>query len=119
YTDDFYTRLIELRTETKARGEAAKREGNTALAGQLDGEQQSLKITANATSYGIFIELNPRELDKLAHTACYGLDGQRFDAQVRRYETPGRHFHPLLATLITGAARLMLTLAELLAQRHG
>jgi hypothetical protein len=119
YTDDFYTRLIELRTETKARGDNAKREGNNTLAGRLEGEQQSLKITANATSYGIFIELNPRELDKVAHTACYGLDGQRFDAQVRRYETPGRHFHPLLATLITGAARLMLTLAQLLAHRHG
>ena len=38
--------------------------------------------------------------------------------QVRRHERPGRYFHPPLATLITGAARLMLTLAELLAARE-
>jgi hypothetical protein len=29
-----------------------------------------------------------------------------------RAETPGRYFHPLLATLITGAARLMLAITE-------
>ena len=30
----------------------------------------------------------------------------------KKFEKPGRYFHPLLGTLITGAARLMLALAE-------
>ncbi len=34
-------------------------------------------------------------------------------------ELPGRYYHPLLATLITGAARLMLALTERLAFEHG
>src|ERR1019366_6001485 len=117
YTDDFYVRLIDLRGEVKRKAAAAKVAGDAALAERLDGEQQSLKITASATSYGILIELNPEELGKQGHTDCYGLDGERFEASVRRYERPGRYFHPLLATLITGAARLMLNLAELLAAR--
>ena len=32
--------------------------------------------------------------------------------KVKKVETPGPYFHPLLATFITGAARLMLALAE-------
>ena len=34
-------------------------------------------------------------------------------------EEPGRYFHPLLGTLITGAARLMLALAEKLTLDQG
>lgn len=119
YTEDFYARLIDLRAEVKQQAKHERRQGNDALANQLDAEQQALKITASATSYGIFIELNPEELDKPGLTDCYGLDGEGFQAVVRRYEQPGRFFHPLLATLITGAARLMLTIAELLADRQG
>jgi hypothetical protein len=119
YTDDFYARLIDLRSEIKQRGKQERASGNEKLAEQLDAEQLGLKITASATSYGIFIELNPQELDAPAHTDAYGIDGVAFQALVRRYEQPGRFFHPLLATSITGAARLMLTLAELLAAEQG
>jgi hypothetical protein len=31
---------------------------------------------------------------------------------LKKFEKPGTYFHPLLATLITGAARVMLALAE-------
>jgi hypothetical protein len=119
YTDDFYVRLIDQRTEVKRQATEAKQAGNTSLAERLHCEQLSLKITANATSYGVYIELNPHELDTPGETFCYGLDGARFTARVPRYERPGMYFHPLLATLITGAARLKLTLAELLAQGEG
>jgi hypothetical protein len=119
YSDDFYVRLIDLRSEIKQRAKRERQQGHEQLADQLDGEQLAMKITASATSYGIFIELNPEELDMPGLTACYGLDGERFQSVVRRYERPGRFFHPLLATLITGAARLMLTAAESLGQREG
>jgi transcriptional regulator with XRE-family HTH domain len=42
-----------------------------------------------------------------------------FEVDVHKIEKPGRYFHPLLATLITGAARLMLTTAERLVADHG
>jgi len=119
YEQDLFVRLIDLRGAVKRRAKDAKASGDDALAKRLGGEEQSLKITANATSYGIMIELNPDELSTLTSTDCYGLDGERFQAQVRRQEKPGRYFHPLLATLITGAARLMLTLAELHAAHEG
>jgi hypothetical protein len=119
YRDDFYVRLIDLRSEIRQRAKDERAEGRKELADQLDGEQLAIKITASATSYGIFIELNPEELDEPGMTECYGLDGERFQAVVRRYEQPGRFFHPLLATLITSAARLMLTTAELLGLREG
>ena len=57
--EDFYVRLIDLRGEVKRNAAAARTASDEALAERLDGEQQSLKITASATSYGIFIELNP------------------------------------------------------------
>ena len=40
-------------------------------------------------------------------------------AKLASIEEPGRYFHPLLATLTTGAARLMLALAETLAEDEG
>jgi hypothetical protein len=42
----------------------------------------------------------------------YGVRPQAFKFKSKKFEKPGRYFHPLLGTLITGAARLMLALAE-------
>jgi hypothetical protein len=115
--DDFYRRLIELRQQTKdemkARGidEASKK--------QLDAFQQAAKITANATSYGIFVELNVAAPGKPQDLTCYGMRERGFSTSVRAIEKPGNYFHPLLATAITGAARLMLAIAETQAKRNG
>lgn len=106
--DDFYRRLIDLRSEVKDKLKQAK--GNEAE--QLDAQQLTLKITANATSYGIFVELNVNELADSETVTCHGAGETGFPAKTRNIEEPGRYFHPLLATLITGAARLMLALAE-------
>ena len=37
---------------------------------------------------------------------------EAFKFKSKKFEKPGKYFHPLLGTLITGAARLMLALAE-------
>src|SRR6185437_8317862 len=50
---------------------------------------------------------------------CYGNDDHEFETKTKSIEEPGTHFHPLLATLITGAARLMLALAERVAMDNG
>ncbi len=117
--DDFYRRLIDLRTEVKVSQTAAEAAGDEGLAAALGAEQQALKITANATSYGIFVELNVAEHGKLQEVTCHGPDDAPFSVWVRNVEEPGRYFYPLLATLITGAARLMLALAERLATDEG
>src|SRR4051794_36332179 len=60
--DDFYRRLIDLRTDVRTAQQEARDAGDD-LANRLDAEQQALKITANATSYGIFVELNVETFD--------------------------------------------------------
>jgi transcriptional regulator with XRE-family HTH domain len=81
--------------------------------------QQALKLCANATSYGIFVELNITEHNSRQKVKCYGPSGTAFTTRVRNVEKPGRYFHPLLATFITGGARLQLAIAELLAEDAG
>src|SRR5262249_40161458 len=68
-----------------------------------------LKVLANSTSYGIFVELNRQE-DQAATVDVFGVD--QFPCEVQHFEQPGAFYFPILATLITGAARLMLALAE-------
>ncbi|MDQ3654742.1 MAG: hypothetical protein M3457_06645, partial [Chloroflexota bacterium] len=118
-TDDFYRRLIDLRSAVKRDLQAAKAAGERERAERLDAEQLALKIMANATSYGIFVELNVTEYAKPQPVICYGGDGDAFAARTPNVEEPGRYFHPLLGTLITGAARLMLALAERLVTDAG
>ena len=84
-----------------------------------DAEQLALKILANSTSYGIFVEVNVSDLDKADSRDCFGPSGEAFTVETQKSEEPGRYFHPLLATLITGAARLMLAIAESLALDSG
>lgn len=99
--------------------EEAEHTGDKERAAKLDAVQLALKIMANATSYGIFVELNVTDHDNLQEVTVYGPKGEGFSAWTRSVEEPGRYFHPLLATLITGAARLMLALAEALAEVEG
>jgi hypothetical protein len=113
--DDFFKRLIDLRTTVKAKHKKAT--GPTRDA--LDSEQQALKILANSTSYGIFVEMNVADLDAPESLTCYRPDGEGFSVDSIKIEEPGKFFHPLLATLITGAARLMLGIAERLCVEKG
>jgi hypothetical protein len=108
-TEDFYRRLIDLRTETKKNKSAAFELEEIAA---LESAQQFMKITANATSYGIFFELNVNDCTHKIEVQVHGADSEPFAAEVDSVEEPGTYFHPLLATLITGAARLMLALCE-------
>ncbi len=117
--DDFYKRLIDLRSEVKSKQKAARRASEEEKAARFGAEQLALKLCANATSYGIFVELNVAEQDKPQEVTCHGGDGEEFPTRVRNVEEPGKYFHPLLATLITGGARLMLAMAERLAVDAG
>jgi transcriptional regulator with XRE-family HTH domain len=124
--DDFYKRVIDLRSSVKSRKEQRKAEGaDEAELKRLEAERHALKILANATSYGIFVELNVEEASPEQSLLCFGGDEDGFPlgsgsaARPRKIEKPGSFFHPLLATLITGAARLMLATVERLALDAG
>ena len=117
YASDLYRRMVELRSAIR-RGAAEAID--TPEATRLDADQLALKIMANATSYGIFIELNVEQRASPGAVMWYGPDGGAgHEVPLRELEEPGRHFHPLLATLITGAARLMLAASEVLARDRG
>jgi hypothetical protein len=120
HRDDFYKRVIELRRRVKAELKEAEREDpDSQEVKNLDMNQLALKILANATSYGIFIELNVEDADdEDGPVPIFTSQGKRV-VQVGKHEQPGRYYHPLLATLITGSARLMLALTERLAFEHG
>jgi hypothetical protein len=97
-SDDFFTRLIDLRDEAKA---------------NRDPIEKTLKIIANSTSYGIFIEVTRDDAPKSELLDVIGIDGECKHVRTKALEQPGRYFHPLLGVLITGAARLMLGIAEM------
>jgi hypothetical protein len=120
YKNDFYKRVIELRRRVKAElKEAERRDRNSQETKNLDMDQLALKILANATSYGIFIELNVEDADKDDAPIALFTSQDRRLVEATKWEEPGRYYHPLLATLITGAARLMLALSERLAFDQG
>lgn len=106
--EDFFKRIIQLRRNVV--GERDKNSG--ARKQKLETEQKALKILANSTSYGIFVETLVNDLDGQKLLTRYGYDGIPAAIKSTVEERPGSYFHPLLATLITGAARLMLALAE-------
>jgi len=105
---DFYRALIDHRQVLKSR--QADAEGGER--DRYNVAQNSLKIIANATSYGGFVEVNVEDLVKPLEALCYGPAETPFPVTVDKTEKPGPFFHPLLGTLITGAARLMLALTE-------
>ncbi|HUN77258.1 MAG TPA: hypothetical protein VMU40_22300 [Steroidobacteraceae bacterium] len=96
-SDDFFRRLVDLRDEAKAQGSS---------------DEKALKIIANSTSYGIFIEVNRDDAPKAEPLTVFGPNGERLKITTRAIEDPGRYFNPILGVLITGAARLMLGIAE-------
>lgn len=111
YRDDFFKRVIELR-------QATKRQMNDAPSDErdrLDIQQNALKICANSTSYGIWVEVNVEDRPRSRSVTIFNSTDAQFTLDTDKSEMPGSYFHPLLATLITGAARLMLAIAERLA----
>jgi hypothetical protein len=106
--DDFYRCLIDRRTIVKEMRDRA----DEPLKSELDAEQNTVKILTNSTSYGIFVELNVGEFEQPEILQCCGPGDAPFPISTKKVESPGRYFHPVLATLITGAARLILAIAE-------
>ena len=108
YEGDFFRRVIDLRSTVKDKIKTATPYEKDSF----ENQQLALKILANATSYGIFVELNVEEEKQKQKLICHGYNGIPTPLEKNKFEKAGTFFHPLLATLITGAARLMLATTE-------
>ena len=106
---DFFAEIINQRVAHKART-GLKTDQDKAL-------YHFLKIIANSTAYGIFAEFNEERLSKEELLDVYA--GEHFQAQSPVFEKAGRFCFPLIASVVTGAARLILTLVELQAAKLG
>jgi len=96
--EDFFTRVIEYRKQNKAD----------------DRLQYFLKILANSTSYGTYLELNPKRIAAKRRPQITVYSGERQFNQPApdTIEQPGRFYFPLLGALITSGGRLLLAMIE-------
>jgi hypothetical protein len=101
---DFFRTVIEERKRLWSRTDLSEQDKK-----RLD---KALKVFANSTSYGIFAEMNRLELEREIKVNCHGIDRDPFACRVGHPDVPGEFCFPPLASLITGAARLMLALLE-------
>ena len=100
--DDFIKHLIEHRLKVKQK---LKQEPDN---NALKKEDFIAKIIANATSYGIFVEVNTE--NNTDNAKIYGIDS--FTCKVDKKEQFGRAFNPILATMLTSGSRLILAMVE-------
>ena len=101
---DFFRVVIEERKRVPKRTDISDIEKK-----RLD---KFLKVLANAASYGIYAEMHRLESDHKTQVTCHGIDEEPFACRVAHADEVGKYCFPPLASLITGAARLMLALLE-------
>lgn len=96
--EDFFTRVIEYRKQNK----------------HNDRLQHFLKILANSTSYGTYLELNPVRVDPGSRPRIAVYSGEHVFEQCApdTIEQPGSFYFPLLGALITSGGRLLLAMIE-------
>jgi hypothetical protein len=103
-TQDFFRVVIEQRKSFGTRKDISKVEKQRL--------EKSLKVLANAASYGIYAEMHRRESNEKVMTTYHGIDSEPITRAIQHADEPGEYCFPPLASLITGAARLMLALLE-------
>jgi hypothetical protein len=117
-TDDFFKALVEERARIK----------NAAAAGTDDhgdlevlSDAAFLKEAVNSASYGIHLELHANRLPKKdrARIRIYSQEPGPYEDTVNTIEEPGDWYFPPLASIICGAARLLLATLEALVTQAG
>jgi hypothetical protein len=109
--DDPFIRMVEARQRVLADENMPKAE--------KDRLQLFLKITANATAYGVLARFDRRDETHKVPVTVYGPDGEPFEWPIQAPEDPGPYCFPPVAAAITAAARLMLALLERLVRDAG
>jgi len=100
YEENFIKRLVEERQSIKLTNKP---------------KAQALKIIANATTYGIFIQLDPE--DKKQELEVYS--NEDFISEESKLEKQGEFFNPIISVCITSGARLLLAMAEKFLEQRG
>jgi hypothetical protein len=103
--EDFFKVVIEQRNGLGRREDLAPVEKKRL--------EKALKVLANSTSYGIYAEMQRQDSARESLVRCQSIDEQPFTCRVAHPDIPGEFCFPPLASLITGAARLMLALLEM------
>ncbi len=111
--EDLFLKLRQLRAKVKKESEQEQK--GTNLRDQLESVQEQLKIVANATSYGIFIQVVTS--NRKCEVEVYGLN--HFKCKAAKRESFGDFFNPIIATMLTSGARLLLAMAESWLEQHG
>ena len=93
--DDFFRHVIEQREHHKS---------NRVLKG-------SLKVLANAGSYGLFVEVTPETVQKPTTIGVFSGE-KHFEHEGLLIETHGHWYFPPIASLITAGGRLLLAMLE-------
>jgi hypothetical protein len=102
--EDFFRVVIQERIGLDKRTDLSKVEQSRL--------KKALKVLANAASYGIYAEMHRLESERKVKLTGYGIDATPFMCRVAHPDEPGKYCFPPIASLITGAARLMLALLE-------
>jgi hypothetical protein len=102
--EDFFRVVVEERLRLSSRRGHSKVESKRL--------EKALKVLANATSYGIYAQMDRQEDDEKLDLTCHGIDVEPFACNVAHPDLPGEFCFPPLASLITGGARLMVALLE-------
>lgn len=109
--EDFFRVIIEERLRMSSRWDIPEPERKRL--------EKGLKILANATSYGIWAQMDRQEGNEKIKVTCHGIDPEPYTCSVAHPDVPGEFCFPPLASLITGGARLMLALLELCVSELG
>jgi hypothetical protein len=113
-TQDFFTEVINLRTDVTAEAEQAEREGRADEAAHHGALDLALKLLASSTSYGILVEVNAEEpVNEPQPITVYGW--RTHQTTTRVIERPGTYFAGAVGALIPAGGRLLLSIAERLA----
>src|SRR5258708_24354129 len=80
-TQAVFRTVIEQRKSLSKRKELSKED--------VDRLDKALKVLANATSYGIFAEMNRQETEKRVKVRCQGIDPEPYECSVIHPEKPG------------------------------
>ena len=117
--ENFIKKLIEERIQIKS--DIKNKKDNSDYKDSIETKQDDinqniLKIIANATSYGIFIQINSTPEKKEKEVTVYGLD--KFDTESERTEEPAEYFNPIMSVFLTACSRLILSTAETLVKKN-
>ena len=112
YKQDLFKELIQYRQQLKD-----KRDSSSDSYSYYDRLQQIIKIIANATSYGIFVEIKSFNETNEIPIDVYGITS--FSNNKTKIEESGFMFNSIIAVSITSASRLLLAITEVLLAQHG